>query len=297
MSDSHIFNVEIAKEFGVNEAIVLQNIHYWIEKNKANGKHFHDGRYWTYNSISAFEKLFPYWTGNQIRRILERLRAKKVLLTGNYNKSAYDRTIWYSIDYSVTPIWQNSQIKMTELPNQNDRIDEPIPDINTNENSDVKLHAQQTISPNNSLPDVTEENPVESSSPPQNTQKPPSPSLSKVPFYILKEGRSLNDTDVDAFYYSEELFKMYTDEEEEQLDRIIEEKQSELRNQGYILEYDWVVYVASVLQILEKYRAGQLPSVKEDGLVPFRTLCSFINRYDPKLCPKSRRELKICIAK
>ena len=34
MSDSHIFNIEIAKKFGVNEAIVLQNIHFWIEKEK-----------------------------------------------------------------------------------------------------------------------------------------------------------------------------------------------------------------------------------------------------------------------
>ena len=53
----HSFDVELAKEYGILEAILIQNIYFWIEKNKANKKHFYDGRYWTYNSKKAFSEM------------------------------------------------------------------------------------------------------------------------------------------------------------------------------------------------------------------------------------------------
>lgn len=45
----HNFDINIAEKYGINAAIILQNMYYWIEKNRANEKHFHDGYYWTYN--------------------------------------------------------------------------------------------------------------------------------------------------------------------------------------------------------------------------------------------------------
>ena len=68
---TYSFDIEIAQEIGVDEAIMLQNIIFWLVKNKANGTNHYDGRYWTYNSHKAFKELFPFWTENQIRRILE----------------------------------------------------------------------------------------------------------------------------------------------------------------------------------------------------------------------------------
>ena len=88
----HHFKIEIAKIYGVEEAILLHNIYYWISKNKANNKHFYDEYYWTYNSIKAFSELFPYWTKRQIERILNNLIKKEALIKGNYNKLNYDRT-------------------------------------------------------------------------------------------------------------------------------------------------------------------------------------------------------------
>ena len=68
---TYSFDTELAQKLGVNEAIMLQNIVFWLLKNKANGSNYYDGRYWTYNSHKAFKELFPFWTENQIRRILE----------------------------------------------------------------------------------------------------------------------------------------------------------------------------------------------------------------------------------
>lgn len=39
----HHFTLSVACEYGVNEAVILQNIYYWVEKNAANRRHFHDG--------------------------------------------------------------------------------------------------------------------------------------------------------------------------------------------------------------------------------------------------------------
>ena len=94
--DSYYFDADIAKAYGVPEAIMIQNLAFWIKKNEANGRHFHEGRYWTYNSREAFAKIFPFWTTRQIGRILDSLREKGVIVTGNYNTSAYDRTMWYA---------------------------------------------------------------------------------------------------------------------------------------------------------------------------------------------------------
>ncbi len=93
----HNFDTNIAEKYGINAAIILQNIYYWIEKNRANDKHFHDGYYWTYNSMKAFEELFPYMSKKQIRGALEKLEEDGIIVCGNYNNSTYDRTKWYAI--------------------------------------------------------------------------------------------------------------------------------------------------------------------------------------------------------
>lgn len=114
---TYTFDTDIAQRFGINEAILIQNLVYWIRKNEANDKHFHDGRYWTYNSAEAFAQLFPFWTVNQVRRLLSRLTEIGVLVKGNYNASQYDRTAWYGFADSYL---QNCKIHFAKLQNGSD---------------------------------------------------------------------------------------------------------------------------------------------------------------------------------
>ena len=88
---NYTFDIQIAKHYGVNEAIMINNLKYWISFNKASSKNQHDGHTWTFNSNEAFSKLFPFWKTYQIRTILKSLIKKEVLITGNYNKIGYDR--------------------------------------------------------------------------------------------------------------------------------------------------------------------------------------------------------------
>ena len=134
----HSFNINIATKYGVNSAILLNNIYFWIEKNKANEINFYDGYYWTFNSKKAFSELFPYLTSRQVDYALEKLINDGVLITGNYNKNPYDRTLWYAITKKGYSILQNCEMKTTILSNENDNFVEPIPDINTNIKKDIK---------------------------------------------------------------------------------------------------------------------------------------------------------------
>ena len=133
----HSFNVEIAKEYGIVEAILLKHIYYWILKNKANNKYFYDDNYWTYNSTKAFAELFPYLSKRQIEYSLKKLIDKGLIVKGNYSKVTYDRTSWYAITKLGYSILQNCEIEMTNLSNRNDENVKPIPNINTNINTDI----------------------------------------------------------------------------------------------------------------------------------------------------------------
>lgn len=131
------FDIAIAQELGVNAAIVINNLQFWIKKNEANGKHFHDGRYWTFNSIKAWKELFPFWTERQIRKTLDDLIEKEIVIKGNYNELKYDRTLWYAFTNYGVSILHSCQMKVTDLSNRSDRNVGPIPDKNTDINTDV----------------------------------------------------------------------------------------------------------------------------------------------------------------
>lgn len=135
----HTFDIAHAATYGLQEAIMITNFEFWIAKNHANGIHQHDGKTWTYNTIKAFAELFPYFTENQLRRTLESLVDKDVLVKGNYNESGYDRTSWYAFSNSF-----KSQIDLANLPNGSGKKAKPLisTDINADINTDVLAFEQ-----------------------------------------------------------------------------------------------------------------------------------------------------------
>lgn len=92
----HSFNVQFAKKYGIEEAIIVHNFYFWLRKNIANEKHLHNGRAWTYNSNTAFTLLFPYINKTKVFRVLKNLEENKIILKGNFNENVWDKTLWYS---------------------------------------------------------------------------------------------------------------------------------------------------------------------------------------------------------
>ena len=156
MSTIYHFKVEDAISYGVNAAIILTNIQYWILKNKDNDRNYHDGHYWTYNSTSTFAQLFPFFTKKQIRTALNKLVKAGVLITGNYNKTPYDRTTWYALkDESMLSICPSGKMEMPLSADGNDQKGEPIPDIKPDSipnlkpiNKDIMKNNKMDTSPN-----------------------------------------------------------------------------------------------------------------------------------------------------
>lgn len=110
------FDSEIAEKYGVNEAIFIYNIFFWLNHNEANRKHFYDGRYWTYNSKKAFSELFPFWTYAQVKNIISKLYKENVLLVANYNENTWDKTAWYSVsDEMLSYLKNNGNTNKTAL--------------------------------------------------------------------------------------------------------------------------------------------------------------------------------------
>ncbi len=93
----HHFETEVAKVVGVEAAVILFNIAYWCDKNRKNGRHFHDGLYWTYNSTRAFTEQFPYLSRGKVDRAIARLQDNGLVEIGNYNDDRLDRTRWYAV--------------------------------------------------------------------------------------------------------------------------------------------------------------------------------------------------------
>lgn len=136
----HSFDVDIAAEYGVNCAILLNHIWFWCEKNRANGKHLHDGTYWTYNSVKAFEELFPYMGKKAIRNALTKLESEELIISGCFNKDSYDRTKWYGITHKGLLHLSKGEKGIVKK-------GEPIPDIKP----DIKLNIYSFSSSNSNL--------------------------------------------------------------------------------------------------------------------------------------------------
>ncbi|UXI85412.1 DnaD domain protein [Ligilactobacillus salivarius] len=81
----------------LDEAIILQQIHYWLVKNM----NIKDGYSWIYNSVKDWNKQFKWLSEPTLKRKFKSLEDKGLLITGNYNKAKFDRTKWYRIDYDA----------------------------------------------------------------------------------------------------------------------------------------------------------------------------------------------------
>lgn len=144
MGEYH-FSVAIAQQYGLDEAIMLHNLAFWIRKNAVDGRHIHDNQVWTFCSLEAFTELFPFWSVKQIRRILKSLEDGKLIQKGNYNKRGMDRTTWYAItDEKVRAYYEipdikafaqvdnstcpDGQISLPEQANESAQTGRPIPD-------------------------------------------------------------------------------------------------------------------------------------------------------------------------
>jgi hypothetical protein len=124
MKEAHAFIVKDAVEFGLDKAILLQHIRFWINQNDGKKTHTHDGKVWMYQSASDMTKHYPYWSRQKISRLLRDMENDGLIISGNFNKLGYDQTKWYTIQCS-------------ELNNRSFEIEQPIPYTKQDTKTDI----------------------------------------------------------------------------------------------------------------------------------------------------------------
>lgn len=109
----------LATLIGLNESIILQQVHYWLKHKEKAGQDYIDGHYWVYNTYEQWQEQFPFWSVMTIRRTMTKLENKGLLLARNYNRAGFDKTKWYTIDYDAlnnlgSPSVQNEHIDCSD---------------------------------------------------------------------------------------------------------------------------------------------------------------------------------------
>ncbi len=140
----------LAKAIGLNEAIILQQIHYWMQ-SKSSGRIIEDA-HWIFNSLSDWQEQFPWWSEATIYRTLQNLEDAGLVKTGNFNQRKGDRTKWYTLNYAVYTILEAliEQAQWREEQEEIETVDAGAPMAPTAD-ADAVVPADETEGERNSI--------------------------------------------------------------------------------------------------------------------------------------------------
>jgi DnaA N-terminal domain len=97
------FQASLAKELGLNEAIFLQQLHYWLVSCKKD-----NNEAWVYNTYAQWHKQFPFFSEITIRRIINSLEKQEAIITKIHYKNNV-KVKYYTINYQHPSIAKHSQ--------------------------------------------------------------------------------------------------------------------------------------------------------------------------------------------
>ena len=118
---NHSFNVEVAKNYGIEKAVILENFYYWCKKNQANRVNIHNGRAYTYNTSEALAEIFVYIKPRQIARLLREMESEGLLISGQFLQ--HDRTKSYTLsDLGVSFYEPTTSFRQNENTENNTEI-------------------------------------------------------------------------------------------------------------------------------------------------------------------------------
>lgn len=116
---NHSFDIHIATEYkSIELAIMIWHFQYWIMKNKRLKRNLCEGRTWTYQTQVELTAVFPYWSRDQVKRLLKKCLDLEILIKGNFNKNAFDQTVWYAFK-------NEERFGITQLPEMEDVEEQP----------------------------------------------------------------------------------------------------------------------------------------------------------------------------
>jgi hypothetical protein len=89
-----VLRVEFAKDFGMLESLILNQILYWSERS---GQTI-DGVVWIYNTIDQWHEQFPFTSERSIRRALRKLEILGFIHSDRKESQWWNQRKWYSVN-------------------------------------------------------------------------------------------------------------------------------------------------------------------------------------------------------
>lgn len=96
--ESHSFDLALACEYGVEAAILIRHLQFWIRHNKKKQKNFINGRTWTFQTLKEITDHLPYLKKDKVNRVMFYLVERKVIRVGHFHEKASNRTNWYAFE-------------------------------------------------------------------------------------------------------------------------------------------------------------------------------------------------------
>ncbi len=134
---------------GIDEALVLQQVHYWVVLNQRANRNEQDGFFWTYNTFNQWAEQFSaLWSVSTLKRIFARLEKRGFLISGRFNKSNIDRTKWYRVNYEA--VNRLCQIDTSDSVN----LGRPLGQADTLHSANLTPSGQAQVTHENGAPEI-----------------------------------------------------------------------------------------------------------------------------------------------
>lgn len=124
----------LANAIGLNEALVLQQIHFWISQSNNE----YDGHKWMYRTDQQWINEFSFWSESTMRRAVTSLKKAGLVrvekLARHFGGNSFDQKKYYTVIYSAVDSLTLKPSKAAS--GQNDHMeDKPAPEISNTASS------------------------------------------------------------------------------------------------------------------------------------------------------------------
>ena len=98
---------KLAVKIGLNEAVFLQQLHFWLVRSKNSI----DGKKWVYKTFEEWQKEMPFLSVRTLKRVVSNLKKKKLIIT----KQKVHKQ-WYTINYEMLNKMEFEDFTIDDLP-------------------------------------------------------------------------------------------------------------------------------------------------------------------------------------
>lgn len=112
-----MFDPALAKEIGINPAIIFQTIDGWVQHNLRHNKNIKKGRAWSYNTIPNWGSMFGWLNPSYVGKLIRDLEKDGRLLSAKLAKHPSDQTKYYSTAAGSVPDSAPQQMSLWPVEN------------------------------------------------------------------------------------------------------------------------------------------------------------------------------------